>query len=202
MKKKYLVLANGKIFEGVSFGYDGEAVGEIVFNTAAVGYTEAITDPSYYGQILAQTFPLIGNSGMNPQDFESKKPRLFGYVVREYCDQPSNFRSEITVDELLKKNKIPGICGIDTRELTEIIRDNGVMNACITDEVTNETMQMLNDFSITKALEATASEKAVYPAEGEEKFNVVAKAIKTAAEMVHCYNIFQAKTKKIDDILC
>lgn len=173
MKKKYLVLSNGKIFEGAGFGYDGEACGEIVFNTAAVGYTENLTDPSYYGQIVVQTFPLIGNSGMNEEDFESQKPRLFGYVVREYCDEPSNFRSEMTVDKFLKDNKIPAICGIDTRELTEIIRDSGVMTACITDEVKADTVQKLNNCAVTGALESVAGEKKVYDAQGEEKYNVV-----------------------------
>lgn len=173
MKKKYLVLANGKIFEGESFGYDGTAVGKIVFNTAAVGYTEVLTDPSYYGQIVTQTFPIIGNSGMNAEDFESSKPQLFGYVVREYCDEPSNFRSEMTVDKFLKDNKIPGICGIDTRELTEIIRDNGSMPACIADEVTDDMIKSIADFKIVGALEKVACSKAVYNADGEEKYNVV-----------------------------
>ncbi len=173
MKKKYLVLANGKIFEGKGFGYDGEAVGELVFNTAAVGYTENLTDPCYYGQIVAQTFPIIGNSGMNKEDFESEKPRLFGYVVREYCDEPSNFRSEMTVDEFLKEHKIPAICGVDTRELTEILREEGAMNACIADEVKSDTVAKLKDYKITDAMESVKADKKVYPAEGEEKYNVV-----------------------------
>ena len=172
MKRKYLVLANGKIFEGESFGYDGTAVGELVFNTAAVGYTEAVTEPSYYGQILAQTFPVIGNSGMNAEDFESDKPRLFGYVVREYCDEPSNFRSEMTVDEFLKANKIPAICGIDTRELTEILRDNGTMNAAIVDEVAEDTVKNLAKHKITDALKKVSGKKKVHKAVGKELYSI------------------------------
>lgn len=173
MKKKYLVLANGKIFEGESFGFDGCAVGEIVFNTAAVGYTEALTDPAYYGQIVVQTFPLAGNYGLTAEDFESEKPRLFGYIVREYCNEPSNFRAEITLDKFLKDNEIVGLCGIDTRELTEIIRENGSMPACIVDEVTPETAQKLKSFKIVDALKNTAGAAKTYPADGKEKFNVV-----------------------------
>lgn len=173
MKKKYLVLANGKIFEGESFGFDGTATGEIVFNTAAVGYTETLTDPAYYGQIVVQTFPLAGNYGITVEDFESEKPRLFGYIVREFCNEPSNFRAEITLDKFLKDNEIVGLCGIDTRELTEIIRDNGVMPACIADEVTPELIQNLKNFKITDALKNTAHEVKTYPAEGKEKYHVV-----------------------------
>lgn len=173
MKKKYLVLANGKIFEGVGFGYEGTAVGEIVFNTAAVGYTEILTKPAYYGQIVAQTFPLIGNSGMNAEDFESQKPALFGYVVREYCEEPSNFRNQMTLDSFLKQNKIPAICGIDTRELTEIIRDNGSMGACITDDVNCPEVKTLKDYKVTDALEKTSCPKAYFKAENQGKYNVV-----------------------------
>lgn len=173
MKKKYLVLENGKIFEGESFGFDGCVTGEIVFNTAAVGYTEALTDPAYYGQIVVQTFPLAGNYGLTAEDFESEKPRLFGYIAREFCDEPSNFRAEITLDKFLKDNEIVGLCGIDTRELTEIIRENGTMAACITDQATPEIMQSLKGFKITDALKSSAGAPKSYPADGKEKFHVV-----------------------------
>lgn len=130
--KVYLTLQNGKVFEGYRFGAEGEVVGELVFTTGMTGYLETLTDPSYYGQIVAQTFPLIGNYGVIPSDFESKKPWVSAYVVREICDHPSNFRSEGTLDEYLKKAGVVGVCGIDTRELTRIVREAGVMNACIT----------------------------------------------------------------------
>lgn len=132
MKKAYLTLQNGKQFVGARFGAEGEITGELVFTTGMTGYIETLTDPSYYGQIVTQTFPLIGNYGMISSDRESKKPWVSAYIVREKCDEPSNFRSEGKLDEYLKANGIIGLCGIDTRELTKIVREAGVMNAAIT----------------------------------------------------------------------
>lgn len=133
-KKAYLTLQNGKVFAGERFGADGEVVGELVFTTGMTGYIETLTDPSYYGQIVTQTFPLIGNYGVIPPDAESKKPWVSAYIVREKCDSPSNFRSEKTLDDYLKENGIVGLYGIDTRELTKIVREAGVMNAKISDK--------------------------------------------------------------------
>ena len=135
MKKRYLILESGRVFEGVGFGADPSpdgTVGELVFTTGMCGYLECITDPSYYGQIVTQTFPMIGNYGVISSDFEGC-PALFGYVVREWCPAPSNFRSEGDIDAFLKERGIPGISGVDTREITKLIRDRGVMNAVITD---------------------------------------------------------------------
>ena len=129
--KVYLTLQNGKVFEGFRFGTVGDVVGELVFTTGMTGYLETLTDPSYYGQIVTQTFPLIGNYGVIPEDFESKKPWVSAYIVREVCDYPSNFRSEGTLNDYLEKSGIVGVYGIDTRELTRIVRETGVMNACI-----------------------------------------------------------------------
>ena len=129
--KVYLTLQNGKQFVGTRFGADGDVVGELVFTTGMTGYVETLTDPSYYGQIVTQTFPLIGNYGVTP-DFESKKPRVSAYIVREKCDEPSNFRCEEALDKYLKDNGIIGVYGVDTRELTKIVRESGVMNAAIT----------------------------------------------------------------------
>lgn len=131
-KKAYLTLENGDVFEGYSFGAQTETAGELVFTTAMTGYLETLTDPSYYGQIVCQTFPLIGNYGVIPVDFESKKPALKAYIVREWCQQPSNFRCEGLIDTFLKNENIPGIYGIDTRRLTKTVREYGVMNAKIT----------------------------------------------------------------------
>ena len=130
----YLVLANGDIYEGRRIGAPGDALGEIVFTTGVVGYLETLSDPSYAGQIIIQTFPVIGNYGVIPEDFEGKSA-CNGYVVRELCDTPSNFRSQGTLDSFLKEQGIPGICGVDTRQLTRTIRESGVMNACIVDKV-------------------------------------------------------------------
>ena len=130
--KVYLTLENGRQFTGYAFGAQKEVVGELVFTTGMTGYIETLTDPSYYGQIVTQTFPLIGNYGMIEADTESKKPWGTAYIVREKCDEPSNFRCGGTIDDYLKKQGIPGIYGIDTRELTKIVREAGVMNAAIT----------------------------------------------------------------------
>ncbi len=129
--KVYLTLQNGKQFVGTRFGADGDVVGELVFTTGMTGYVETLTDPSYYGQIVTQTFPLIGNYGVTP-DFESKKPWVSAYIVREKCNEPSNFRCEEALDKYLKDNGIIGVYGVDTRELTKIVRESGVMNAAIT----------------------------------------------------------------------
>ena len=132
----YLVLENGMAFAGHPIGaWKGidpgiETVGELVFTTGMTGYLETLTDPSYAGQIILQTFPMIGNYGLIPEDFEGAC-HAKGYVVRELCDAPSNFRSEGTLDTFLKEQGIPGICGVDTRALTRLIREQGVMNACL-----------------------------------------------------------------------
>jgi len=132
MKTAYLILENGISFKGYIFGAEKETIGEIVFTTAMTGYLETLTDPSYYGQIVVQTFPLIGNYGVIPEDFESEKISLFGYIVKYPCHTPSNFRSIENLDTLLKKRGITGLCGIDTRMLTRIIRNSGVLNGKIT----------------------------------------------------------------------
>ena len=127
----YLLLANGMVFAGQSVGAQGVTVGEVVFATGMVGFQETLTDPSYYGQIITQTYPLIGNYGMNKDDMESDKIWAKGYIVREACKTPSNWRCEETLDSFLKKNNTIGIEGIDSRHLTRIIRESGVMNGAI-----------------------------------------------------------------------
>ena len=127
----YLLLANGMVFAGQSVGAEGVTVGEVVFATGMVGFEETLTDPSYYGQIITQTYPLIGNYGMNKDDMESDKIWAKGYIVREACQTPSNWRCEETLDSFLKRNNTIGIEGIDTRHLTRIIRESGVMNGAI-----------------------------------------------------------------------
>lgn len=126
-----LVLEDGTVFEGKGFGAQAENFGEVVFNTSMTGYQEILTDPSYYGQIVTMTYPLIGNYGINPDDFESRKPFVLGFVVREFCEYPSNWRSEKTIDRFLKENRIPGISGIDTRALTRRLRNHGTMGGVI-----------------------------------------------------------------------
>lgn len=142
-EKAYLVLSDGTIYEGWRFGAPVNRIGELVFTTGMCGYIETLTDPSYGGQIVMQTFPLIGNYGIIPEDFEGE-PALFGYAVREYCEKPSNFRCEKTLDEYLKEKNIPGIYGIDTRALTVKIRETGVINAGIFDMVPESLDEIIN----------------------------------------------------------
>jgi carbamoyl-phosphate synthase small subunit len=130
MKAK-LVLENGTIFTGESFGANGEMTGEVVFNTSLTGYQEILTDPSYAGQIVTMTYPLIGNYGVNPDDLESVKPQVSGFVVKEYSEFPSNFRSMESLGNWLTKHNIIGIQGIDTRMLTKMIRSVGAMRGII-----------------------------------------------------------------------
>ena len=133
-KQIYLQLADGSCFAGKPFGapLSGDVIAEVVFTTAMTGYIETLTDPSYYGQMVVQTFPLIGNYGTNTIDFESSKIHLSAYITKEWCDQPSNFRCQSDLDSWLKKEGIPGIYGIDTRALTKKIRTHGVMNGRLT----------------------------------------------------------------------
>ncbi len=157
----YLILENGTVFEGKAFGAEKETTGELVFTTAMTGYLETLTDPSYFGQVVIQTFPLIGNYGVIPSDFESKSPALKGYIVREWCQAPSNFRCEGDLDTFLKESEIPGIYGIDTRALTRIVREYGVLNCRIaySDEVTEKTLDEIKNYVIKDAVESTTLEK-------------------------------------------
>ncbi len=158
MKKVYLILENGKVFEGESIGAEGEVIGEVVFTTAMTGYLETLTDPSYYGQMVCQTFPLIGNYGVMEEDFESPHSFVKGYIVRDVCDTPSNFRSQGKLDDMLKKLGVIGICGIDTRELTKIVRESGVMNAIITDKPTLDPAKkkQLDEYVIKDAVKSVS----------------------------------------------
>ena len=171
-KKRYLVLADGSVFEGYAFGADTEKTGELVFATGMEGYIETLTDPSYCGQIVMQTFPLIGNYGIISEDFEGK-PLLHGYVVREYCDYPSNFRNEYELDRFLKENGIPGIYGVDTREITNLIREKGVVNAVLCD-CPEQDLNALAAYRVTDAVK-TASTKEIteYLPEKEERHVVL-----------------------------
>lgn len=129
--KAFLLLEDGTVFEGNSFGMEGKVIGEVVFNTGMTGYQEVLTDPSYCGQIVCMTYPLIGNYGVNIDDIESSKPQVKGFIVREVCKTPSNWRSIEDLNDYLKRNNIIGLEGIDTRALTRILRDNGTMRGTI-----------------------------------------------------------------------
>lgn len=172
MKKRYLILEDGTIFQGWAFGADKATTGELVFHTGVVGYVENLTDPRYYGQILMQTFPAVGNYGIMEEDFEGK-PLLNGYVVKEFCNLPSNFRCEYDLDTFLKNHDIPGLCGVDTRELTNRLREYGTLNAMITEKLP-EVFEEIAAHTIVEAVEhATCPETAVYAAQGQQKAHVV-----------------------------
>ncbi len=165
-KKIYVTLENGKVFEGFSFGAEKEVIGELVFTTGMTGYIETLTDPSYYGQIVAHTFPLIGNYGMILSDCESRKCWVSAYIVREKCDAPSNFRCEGTLADYLKEQGIPGVYGIDTRELTKIVREAGVMSAAITFRPFTDFAK-LKGYKIKNAVKSvTSTERKTFGKEG------------------------------------
>ncbi len=193
-EKVYLTLQNGQVFEGKRFGARGDVLGELVFTTGMTGYIETLTDPSYYGQIVIQTFPLIGNYGMIPADRESKRPYLIGYIVREFCEQPSNFRCEGTVEDYLKENGIVGVYGIDTRELTKTVREAGVMNAVISSKPCAD-FEQIEKFSIRDAvMQCTCKERIDYKADGSKrkvvlwdfgaKENIVRELVKRGCDVI------------------
>lgn len=171
MKKRYLVLEDGAVFEGYAFGAEKESIGELIFNTNVVGYIETLTDPTYYGQIVLQTFPMIGNYGIIESDFIGES-KLSGYVVREWCEKPSNFRCEYDINKFLKDKGVPGIYGVDTRELTNILRSKGTVNAIICDEIPANLDEVKN-YRIVDAVKNTGStEVSVYLPKTEVKKHI------------------------------
>ncbi len=172
MKKMYIVLEDGHIFEGKGFGADGEAMGELVFTTGVVGYIETITDNAFYGQIVMQTFPLFGNYGMIGEDALTDKPALSAYIAREWCDMPSNFRTETDIDSYLKEKNIIAVYDVDTREITKLIRENGVMNACITAEPAKVDLDELKAYKIKDAVKSVVTGKKGYFEAEEKKYSV------------------------------
>ena len=163
MKKK-LILESGEIFHGEGFGAQLETEGEVVFNTGMTGYQELISDPSYCGQMVCMTYPLIGNYGINRDDYESIEPAIKGLIVKELCDFPSNFRHQISLDELFKNKKLSGISGIDTRKLTRVLRSKGVVKGRIVDENAdeNEVIQSLKSTEFPTNQVETVSTKTAF----------------------------------------
>ena len=170
-KKVYLTLQNGASFQGYSCGADGDATGELVFSTGMVGYVETLTDPANYGKIVVQTFPLIGNYGVVRADAESEKAWVSAYVVRELCEIPSNFRSEIELNEYLKEMSVIGIYGVDTRQITKILREEGSMNAKISKApLTAEELKALSSYETKNAISTVSpKEKGYFSAENARK---------------------------------
>lgn len=168
--KAFLILEDGHVFEGKSIGATREIISEIVFNTSMTGYLEVLTDPSYAGQSVCMTYPLIGNYGVCLEDMEADRPWQSGFIVREIAKRPSNFRSEQSINQFLINNKITGIEGIDTRALTKILRDKGTMKGMIT---TNENYELDECLSRIRkwemgnvVLDVTCKEKEFYPGTG------------------------------------
>ena len=168
--KAFLILEDGTVFSGQSIGSTREVISEIVFNTSMTGYLEVLTDPSYAGQAVVMTYPLIGNYGICYEDMESEKPWPDGYIVRELSRIPSNFRSQGTIQEFLAKHDIPGIAGIDTRALTKILREKGTMNGMITTNENynlDEVLPKLKAYTTGKVVEkVTCREKYVLEGDG------------------------------------
>lgn len=173
MDRVYIILENGRVFEGNSFGAVNETVGELVFTTSAVGYLETLTDPCYAGQIIMYTYPQIGNYGIIPENFLSEKCHARGIVVREFCNTPSNFRSQGNLNSFLKEQGIVGICGVDTREITHIIREKGIMNAMITPNKPKVVPEDVKNYKIEGVVAQTSCKKfhVVEPKENA-KYNV------------------------------
>ncbi|REH77726.1 carbamoyl phosphate synthase small subunit [Staphylococcus felis] len=167
-EKRYLVLEDGSYYVGFKLGSDQLTKGEIVFTTGMTGYQETISDPSFTGQIITFTYPLIGNYGINRDDFESLVPTLNGVVVKEACQFPSNFRAEISFDDVLKEYDIPGISGVDTRSITKKIRQHGVLKAAFVDNASDieSTIETLKHTTFPRTEVPTVSTKTPYVSTG------------------------------------
>lgn len=167
--KATLLLEDGTIYEGESFGAEGTNLGELVFNTSMTGYQEILTDPSYAGQIITMTYPEIGNYGINKDDFESDIPATKGFIVKNYCEKDSHYKSEKTLSKYLKDNNIIGISGVDTRALTKKIREKGCMNCAVTtEEITEKLKSQLKTHNMDKdiVMSVTRKEKTKFPNTG------------------------------------
>lgn len=201
--KAFLILEDGTVFSGTSIGSSREVISEIVFNTSMTGYLEILTDPSYAGQAVVMTYPLIGNYGICHEDMESVKPWPDGYIVRELSRIPSNFRSENTIQHFLEQHDIPGISGIDTRALTKILREKGTMKGMITTNEKYELSEQLNKIREHShkdvVSKVTCTEKTVLPGEGYQvalmDFGAKANIARSLHERGCQVTIYPAQTK-------
>ncbi len=206
-KKASLVLANGAVFEGKSFGAEGKVFGEVVFNTSVVGFQEILTDTGYCGKFIVQTFPLVGNYGVNKENVSSDKVMAGGYIVREFCEKPSNFRCEGTIEQYLKDNGTVGIYDIDTRKLTRILRENGTMNGAIVcgDFDKDALLAEINAYK-PEAVAAGVKEKQTISAENG-KYNVVmidlgvTNSVKNDLLKLGCNLTLMPRTATADEIM-
>ncbi len=174
--KAFLILEDGTVFAGTHIGAEKEIISEIVFNTSMAGYLEVLTDPSYAGQAVCMTYPLIGNYGVCLEDMESSRPCLDGFIVRELSRMPSNFRSDMSIQEFLDKYQVPGIAGIDTRALVKLLREKGTMNGMITtreDFVLEEILPKLKAYTPGKVVEKVSTKEKYTVGEGARKVALV-----------------------------
>jgi len=174
--KAVLALEDGTVFYGEGFGVLGEVIGEIVFNTGMTGYQEVLTDPSYCGQIVAMTYPLIGNYGANDEDIESVKPQVKGIIVRELCNTPSNWRNKETLDDYLKRYNIIGIQGIDTRALTRILREKGTMKGMISSDPEFNLERKIDEiraFEIKNPVDRVTTDKVLHYNGGDKRVSLI-----------------------------
>ncbi len=177
MTHAYLVLADGTTYTGTAFGAVGTAIGEVVFNTGMTGYQEILTDPSYAGQIVALTYPLVGNYGVTPDDFESRRVQVSGFIVKEVADTPSNWRSQGTLDGFLREHNVVGIAGLDTRALTQKLRSVGVMMGALSSEKSPEELREALAHAAGYAdtdyvRQVTTEQSFVWPAVGDAKYKI------------------------------
>lgn len=205
--KGKLILENGMIFEGESIGADGTSYGELVFNTSMCGYQEILTDPSYAGQTIIMTYPEIGNCGINKDDFESGKIHAKGLIVKNLCEHESHYKSNLSLSDYLKQNNVIGLKGIDTRHLTEIIRNNGSMNCAVTTgDITPEIKEKMREYSIKKDIisEVTTYKTEKFPGNGIKLAIIdvgITKSIIEGLKSLNCdITVFPADTKA-DEIL-
>ena len=168
-----LVLENGMIFTGTRIGAQKNVVAEIVFATGMNGYLETLTDPSYFGQAVVQTFPLIGNYGVIPEDFESRKPFLSAYITSEMCDAPSNFRCQGKLADWLTEQNVPVLSGVDTRTLTRILREHGTMNGMICSKPDEADIAQIRAYRVTDAVKNTTCEQSYMLGDANPKYHVV-----------------------------
>ena len=206
--KAFLILEDETVFTGTSIGSKKEIISEIVFNTSMTGYLEVLTDPSYAGQAVCMTYPLIGNYGICHEDQESLRPWPDGYIVRELSRMPSNFRSEDTIQNFLKQYDIPGIAGIDTRALTKLLREKGTMNGMITTDAAyklEEIIPRLKAYNTGKVVErVTCEEKTVLKGEGPKvalmDFGAKDNIAKSLNERGCEVTVYPAFTKAVKDL--
>ena len=205
-----LLLENGEIFDGKSVGYDGFACGEVCFTTQMAGYQEILTDPSYAQQVVVMTYPEIGNCGINKDDFETSKIHPSAFIMKSFCEKESHYLSSVKLDDYLKQKKVVALSGVDTRRLTSVIRDNGVMKCLVSasDDITDEMREKLDEFSIDKNIVQQVSRKSVEVIKSTSKSKKIKLAVidcgmkKSTVEMLKhqgcTLTIFPATVKPVE----